>query len=105
MRIVSTGRQCGKTTELIRMAVGHSECVIVCPTRERAEGVAWAARKMGVNITKPVTWAEFISGTPARGRHVEYLIDDLDDCLSRYGAVVAASVTGVSVDVHQVPAG
>ncbi|MFF0498562.1 hypothetical protein ACFYU5_19305 [Nocardia aobensis] len=96
IRIINRGRQCGKTVEMIRMAA-EQNLRIVCVNKEQAKRIERMAFDMEMDILPPMVWEAFTSGG-TRGYDHRYLIDNLDDCLRRYGGVAGFSVTGASVE-------
>lgn len=84
MRILATGRQTGKTTNLI-LRSALTGAVIITPTEHQAEFIEQQAKIMGVKLNKPMTMQQMLKGgafgNRMDGRHIA-LIDDLAACLA-----------------------
>lgn len=76
--IIGGRRQCGKTTELIKIA--HEEHLyIVCASRQRVNHISKLAREMELDIPLPISVDEL----PLRSPFIKkVLIDDIEDILS-----------------------
>lgn len=73
-------RNCGKTTELIKLAsVKH--LYIVCASREKVRYVAQLAKDLEIDIPFPVSVDEL----PLRSGYIkEVLVDDIEEVLSYF---------------------
>lgn len=98
MRIVSGGRQLGKTTAMIHMAA-ETNAYIVCPNRQQVDHVFRMSKDMGVRIHQPITWDDLIEKRyHARGISA-FVIDNLDQCIQQ---VTPVPVLGASVPAADV---
>lgn len=100
MEIYARHRREGKTTDLIRLAVAEF-LYIVCPNRQMA-AVTWdLARRMGLDIPQPITWAEFAGGH-YYGRGIRgFAIDNLEMCVQ---GMTTVPIRAISVNLPGVPA-
>lgn len=80
--ILISGRQTGRTTELIRWAAEEQKYplgrmrFIVCMSQREAIRIFRVAEDMGLSIRFPVTWREMMEWNP-RFRDAEFGIDNL----------------------------
>ena len=86
MKIILTGRQGGKTTSLIRMC-SEDGGNIVCQSEMQSRFLIKQAEVMGLKISKPITYAEFISGNFDK-ENIKYLYIDEADLLLQYMAEI-----------------
>ncbi len=101
MKLITGGPRSGKTTGLIRMAAERFS-YIVCRSHEEASRIAKQARKMGLDIPFPMSYAEFLQGRyyPPGVRGV--LIDDLKALVEYqsevpiFGATIELGIEGLS---------
>jgi hypothetical protein len=92
VKVIASGRQTGRTTQLIQQAADEF-LYVVCPTLDRANYVARKARELGLDIPNPMTWREF---TEQRfyGKGINgFVIDDLDHCLQSMTPVQIMAVS------------
>jgi hypothetical protein len=76
--ILGGRRNCGKTTELIKLA-SVKRLYIVCASRQRVLYVDKLARELGLDIPFPISVDEL----PLRSGFIkEVLVDDMEDVLS-----------------------
>lgn len=97
MKVIATGRQRGKTTEMIKLAAAEFLYIVV-PTTKRAEQVFHEARGMGLDIPFPLTWHEFAQRRYHPPGTNGFLIDDLDVCVQ---AMTPLPVKAISVTVDE----
>ena len=91
MKVIASGRQTGRTTQLIQQAADEF-LYIVCPTMERVKYVQRKAREAGLDIPNPMTWSEF-SAHRFYGKGINgFVIDDLDHCLQSMTSVPIRAV-------------
>lgn len=85
-------RQCGKTTEMIRLAATEF-LYIICANKRDCERVFRIAINDGLDIPFPLTWAEFVEhryyGADING----FVIDNLDECVQSMTIVTIRAVT------------
>ncbi|WP_205135144.1 hypothetical protein [Virgibacillus halotolerans] len=68
-------RNCGKTTELIKIS-HEDQKYIVCSDRRRVEHVSRLARQMNLDIPFPIAVDEL----PLKGEYIkDVLVDDIED--------------------------
>ena len=82
MKLIYSGRQTRRTTELIKRCGEYRYALIVCPTKKQADYVFKMSLGMGVNIPMPITFRDFIEGGFFSPNIDAFLIDNLDDCLN-----------------------
>lgn len=86
MEILQLPRRGGKTTYLIERSARTGE-IIVCFDSNEAERVFDYAKYMGIEIPKPVTFADMMRYSE-RGRNpAGYIIDNIDIILTRLTGV------------------
>ena len=100
MHVVTGGRQCGKTTQLIKLAAS-SGGTIVCVNYPRACHVQHLAMELGLKIAKPVTLDQLLSrrvriAGRSRAPSASILIDDAQDALQ---TLTSVPIHAVSVDL------
>jgi hypothetical protein len=99
-------RQGGKTHELIELAA-RERLVIVCASVKMVRLTEERAKRMGLDIPRPLSFRQLTSGA-ARGRQIRgFAFDDAELCLQHLAGpvpVAAASMTGEVVE-PAVPAG
>lgn len=77
MKVMYSGRQFGKTTEIIKKAHATGSYIVVA-TRKDAQRISKHAEDLGINIRFPVTWEELVSAGYSTGFVKDIVIDDLD---------------------------
>ena len=85
--IYIAGRQFGKTTMLIKESA-RTGATIAVATYTMADYVRDIARKMGLDIPRPVTYAEVFRNSYLKGEK-RYLIDELQMMLSQLNVDIA----------------
>jgi len=89
-------RQGGKTTRAVKLAA-ERYAYIVAADAQRVEHIASVAKKAGLDIPFPITFAEFMSGRFHRRGIKASIIEDVDELLCRMAGgvpVMAATATG-----------
>lgn len=81
MRIYISGRQCGKTTMLIKESA-QAGATIAVANYHMAQEVLFLAEKMGLDIPQPVTYAEIFKSYRLNQKK-RYLVDELQLMLSQ----------------------
>lgn len=84
MKVITGGRQTGKTSELIKMADGVPGAYIVCRSRDHVEEVDRMAEEMGCDINFPITIDELKHRKGSLTQRHKLLFDDLEDILYRF---------------------
>lgn len=87
MNIYISGRQFGKTTMLIKESV-RTGATIAVATYPMVNYTMELAKKMGLEIPQPVTYAE-VYKTFRENRTTRYLIDELQMMLSQLNVDIA----------------
>lgn len=91
MKVIASGLQTGRTTQLIQQAADE-HLYIVCSNLERVRYVAAQTRKMGLDIPLAITWHEF-TGQLYYGKGIKgFAVDDLDHCLQSMTTVPIRAV-------------
>ena len=75
--IIGGKRKCGKTTRAI-LESNESRAVIVTATREMAKCIEMQAKKMGLNIQRPLGYEEFIQQQNNGLMFEEVIIDEVE---------------------------
>ena len=97
MDVIVTGRQGGKTTQLIRRAA-EQFAYIVCPDREQVQFIQQQARQMGLKIPQPITWDDFIQRR-WHGRGIRaFMLDNLDACIQSMARGVPVTAVTLTDD-------
>lgn len=89
----------GKTTELIKQAAKDGG-YIVCINHEEIKRIQMMAKEMGLNISMPITYDNFINykGWP---NFMPVYIDNADDFLDYIAAGVGLSLRTVTMTVRK----
>ena len=87
MEIYISGRQCGKTTMLIKESA-RTGATIAVATYEMAQHVVVQARLLGLEIPQPVTYADIFRNFRAN-KTKRYLVDELQMMLSQLNIDIA----------------
>lgn len=83
MIIQYSGRQTGKTTQLIKYA-HENDLYIICANEKRVDDILEKAQKMGLYIRHPITVHEIQRGGIC-GRWIKrILVDELEDVLQSF---------------------
>jgi len=97
MDVIVTGRQGGKTTQLIRRAA-EQFAYIVCPDRTQAGRIARKARAMSLDIPQPITFDDFIQRR-WHGRGIRaFMLDNLDACIQSMARGVPVTAVTLTDD-------
>lgn len=92
MDILIGGRGSGRTTQLIKACSNNPGSVIVCATNVMACNVAATAKRLNIDIPKPISFQELVNGHMQGRKVTQYYFDDLD-------LILQTSITkGVPVD-------
>lgn len=97
MKIISGGRQSGRTTKLIQLCAEAESrgdrSYIVCSTRNEAYQIADMAKRLGFNIPFPISADEFVHRRYV-GTNIDlFYIDNADSLLQYLSAVRIAAIT------------
>ncbi|MGB0935046.1 MAG: hypothetical protein ACPGXY_03165 [Alphaproteobacteria bacterium] len=96
MKIINAPRRSGKTTKLIHLAHEHDAYIVVRSIRQ-ALYMQRQALSMGIKISLPISYIEFIGGD--FNPKFPILIDQADDLLQHLtGAEIIAITTTSSED-------
>lgn len=87
MQIYISGRQFGKTTMLIKESA-RTGATIAVATYQMAQHVLFEAKRMGLDIPQPVTYAEIFRNFRENGTK-RYLVDELQMMLSQLNVDIA----------------
>lgn len=101
--IISGGRYCGKSSELVRRSAATGIYILVV-NRKRAEQLADLAQEMGLYIPFPVTIREYFEGNKFRGSSLErdgIYIDDVDDIVKSIFSTVEIKAVTFTTEVRE----
>lgn len=96
MKIISGGRQSGKTTAIIKRCAKEGG-YIVCHSFDEAYRIHAKAKEMGLKINFPISFSEFIQGHYAK-RIEKLYIDNVDMLIQRLSSVPVDTITYTEED-------
>ena len=99
MEVICKPRQCGKTTEIIKMCAEYGG-YIVCINKDETHRVAQQAREMGLKIPLPISADEFLKGQYHGAGVKRFYLDNVDLLLQQMTSVPikAISLTNEELD-------
>ena len=95
MKVISSGRQTGKTTELVRMAAERGGYIVCHSQRECQRVFRWAI-DYGIQIRMPITYDEFLNGRFFGPGCKEFYVDNVDMLLRRLARGVPVVACAIS---------
>lgn len=98
MEIYISGRQCGKTTMLIKESA-RTGAMIAVATYTMVNYVVGMAKQMGLDIPQPVTYADIFRNF-RENKTKRYLVDELQIMLSQLN--IDASTMNLGTEPHQI---
>lgn len=98
MELYISGRQCGKTTMLIKESA-RTGATIAVATYQMAQHILFLAEQMGLDIPQPVTYAE-IFNSYRLNKKTRYLVDELQMMFSQLN--IDAATMNLGTEPHQI---
>jgi hypothetical protein len=95
MRIISKGRTCAKTFELLAYSSLH-RARICCISQEECDHLSLMAKQSNIDIPKPLPWYDVYTKIPNTDPNPKIIVENADCILNKMlGAnVIAITVTG-----------
>lgn len=92
MQIIYKPRGSGKTTDLIKEAA-KTFSYIVCQNYKEADRIRNRARTLGLDISYPITYREFLDGSYNLIGSKSLLIDNVESLLQSISSVPIKAIT------------